>query len=175
MRYIIFLLVCLPLCFSATISELEAEIEILKGNITALKNKNDVIIAHFDTHVQGPDGDTGPVGPTGPMGNDGTDGSQGIQGIQGRQGNDGPQGIQGIQGPIGPQGVQGDKGVDGANKDKTLSEEDTIKIWAVIITSGAAFIISAINMFAYCDLQSKANKVLNAVYRPVPPEEFGRR
>lgn len=175
MKYIIFLLVCLPLCFSATISELEAEIEILKGNITSLKNKNDVIITHFDTHVQGPDGDPGPTGPTGPMGINGTDGSQGIQGIQGRQGNDGPQGVQGIQGPIGPRGVQGVPGVDGVNKDKTLSEEDTIKIWAVIITSGAAFLISAINMFAYCDLQVKANKVLNAVYRPVPPEEFGRR
>ena len=169
------------MCFSTTISELEAEIEILKGNITTLKNKNDVIINHFDTHVQGPDGDTGPVGPPGPMGKNGTDGSNGLdgstgpQGIQGRQGNDGPQGIQGIQGPIGPQGIQGEKGVDGFNKDKTLSEEDNIKMWAVIITSAVSFIISVINMFSYCNLAVKANKVLNAVYRPVPPEEFGRR
>lgn len=175
MKHIIFLWVCLPLCFSTTISELEAEIEILKGNITTLKNKNDVIIAHFDTHVQGPDGPMGPTGPAGPMGRNGTDGSRGPQGIQGRQGNDGPQGIQGIQGPIGPQGIQGLKGVDGINKDKTLSEEDSYKIWGSIITSGLAFIISVINMFTYCDLQSKANKVLNAVYRPVPPEEIGRR
>lgn len=175
MRYIILLLVWLPLCFSVTISELEAEIEILKSNITTLQNKNDVIIAHFDTHVQGPDGPMGPTGPEGPMGRNGTDGSQGPQGIQGRQGNDGPQGVQGIQGPIGPRGAQGIPGIDGFNKDKTLSEEDTYKLWATIVTSGLSFVISVINMFTYCDLQSKANKVLNAVYRPVPPEEFGRR
>ena len=178
MRYIIFLLICLPLCFSTTISELEAEINILKGNVTSLKNKNDIIITHFDTHVQGPDGDTGPTGPPGPMGNNGTDGvngTQGIQGIQGKQGNDGPPGRQGIPGPIGPIGPKGEKGVDGVNKDKTLSEEDTIKMWAVIFTSGVSFIISTINMFSYCNLAVKANKVLNAVYRPVPPEEFGVR
>lgn len=157
---------------AATIAELESEIEMLKNNITVIESVNTIIVNHFNTHVQGPDGDTGATGPTGPAGSDGVTGPKGdtVVGPRGERGDIGPQGDPGQEGKIGPPGPPGQRGndgyngVDGVNMDKTLAEADEIKIWAGIILSLIGGGIAIVNMIAYCTVLKKAQNIVDSQY-----------
>ena len=172
-RYLLcYLMILSSFTDAATIAELESEIEMLKKNITAINSVNTIIVNHFNTHVQGPDGDTGPQGVTGPAGADGATGPKGdsVVGPRGEMGATGPKGEPGQEGKIGPPGPRGQRGndgydgVDGVNMDKTLAEADEIKIWAGIILSLIGGGIAIINMIAYCTVLKKAQNIVDSQY-----------
>lgn len=161
------------LCFiaanSSTIAELESEIELLKKNITDLNSANSIIINHFNTHVQGPDGDTGATGATGATGPIGPKGDT-VVGPRGEMGATGPKGNPGQEGKIGPPGPRGQRGndgyngIDGVNMDKTLAQSDEIKIWVGIILALIGGIIAIVNMIAYCTVLKKAQHIVDSQY-----------
>ena len=154
---------------SSTIAELESEIEMLKKNKTDLNSANTIIINHFNTHVQGPDGDTGPQGVTGPVGATGPKGDtvigpRGEMGATGEKGDPGQEGKIGPPGPRGQRGNDGYNGVDGVNMDKTLAEADEIKIWVGIILALIGGIIAIVNMIAYCTVLKKTQHIVDSQY-----------
>ena len=127
------------------------------------------IIEYFNTHVQGPDGDTGPQGVTGPQGLTGPKGDtvvgpRGDTGPQGLKGDRGPEGDRGLIGPRGQRGNDGYNGVDGVNMDKTLAESDEIKIWVGIILALMGFIVTVINFLAYCNVLKNTQSIMDQQY-----------